>query len=215
PMEAELCKLMTNAWRYLQFAAVNQFYMIATQSGANFDRILHGCRHHYSRMAGMPGAGFAAGPCLVKDTMQLASFAQNNFVLGHAAMLINEGLPGHLVQLVKQKYPLRKLNAGIIGMAFKAEIDDPRDSLSYKLRKLLQLEAASVKCTDEYVKDPSFFPLETVLSDCDILFVGTPHKRYRGLACPPGKILVDVWNCMTPPQDTTDAVGTNKETRGN
>ena len=196
PIEAELCKLMTNAWRYLQFAAVNQFYMIATQNGANFERILHGCRHNYPRMAGMPGAGFAAGPCLVKDTMQLASFSQNNFVLGHAAMLINEGLPGHLVQLAKQHRDLRKLKAGIIGMAFKAEIDDPRDSLSYKLRKLLQLEAAAVLCTDEYVKDDSFVSLETVLEESDILFVGAPHNRYRGLACPPGKILVDVWNIM-------------------
>ncbi len=89
------------AWRYIQFAAVNQFYMIASQHGLDFNRILHGCRYKYPRMAGMPGPGLAAGPCLVKDTMQLAAFSANKFVLGHAAMLINEGLPAHMVQLVK------------------------------------------------------------------------------------------------------------------
>src|SRR5262249_43499953 len=75
PMEAELCKLMTNAWRYIQFATVNQFYTIATEHELDFRRILHGCRHNYPRMAGMPGPGLTAGPCLVKDTMQLAAFS--------------------------------------------------------------------------------------------------------------------------------------------
>src|SRR5207237_1400337 len=133
PMEAELCKLLTNAWRYIQFATVNQFYMIASQHGLDFNRILHGCRHNYPRMAGMPGPGFAAGPCLVKDTMQLAAFSQNSFVLGHAAMLINEGLPAHLVELAKRQTPLAGKTAGILGMTFKAESDDTRDSLSFKL----------------------------------------------------------------------------------
>ena len=133
PIEAELSKLMTNSWRYIQFAIVNQFYMIATQHGLDFDRILHGCRHHYGRMADAPGPGFAAGPCLVKDTMQLAAFSQNQFVLGHSAMLINEGLPNHLIEMCKREMDLSRKTAGILGMAFKADSDDPRDSLSYKL----------------------------------------------------------------------------------
>src|SRR5207248_2687943 len=107
---------------------VNQFYMIASQHGLDFNRILHGCRHHYPRMSSMPGPGFAAGPCLVKDTMQLAAFSQNNFVLGHSAMLINEGLPAHLISLAKKRMDLSQMTAGILGMAFKAESDDSRDS---------------------------------------------------------------------------------------
>jgi UDP-N-acetyl-D-mannosaminuronic acid dehydrogenase len=197
PMEAELCKLMTNAWRYIQFATVNQFYMIATQHGLNFSRILHSCRHNYPRMAGMPGPGFAAGPCLVKDTMQLAAFSQNHFVLGHAAMLINEGLPTHLLAMAKQKNKnLSRMTSGILGMAFKSESDDPRDSLSYKLKKLLTLESKQVLCTDPYVRDSSLAPLERVLADADIIFIGTPHKMYRRLAIPPNKELVDVWDCV-------------------
>jgi UDP-N-acetyl-D-mannosaminuronic acid dehydrogenase len=196
PMEAELCKLMTNAWRYIQFATVNQFYMIASQHGLDFSRILHGCRFKYPRMAGMPGPGFAAGPCLVKDTMQLAAFSSNNFVLGHAAMLINEGLPAHIVALAKREGSLRDATVGILGMAFKAESDDPRDSLSYKLRKLLVLDAKRVLCTDPYVADPSFVPLDTVLAEASVLFVGTPHAAYKNVVVPRGTRLFDVWNVV-------------------
>jgi UDP-N-acetyl-D-mannosaminuronic acid dehydrogenase len=200
PMEAELCKLMTNAWRYVQFATVNQFYMLATANGVDFDRILHGCRDNYPRMAGMPGPGFAAGPCLVKDTMQLAAFSHNHFMLGHSAMLVNEGLPNHLLEMARRAGDFSQATAGILGMAFKAESDDPRDSLSYKLRKLLALEARQVLCTDPYVPDPALVPLERVLAESDILFVATPHKVYRELPPLAGKRVVDVWNCLQKPQ---------------
>jgi len=194
PMEAELCKLMTNAWRYIQFATVNQFYMLASGCDVDFDRILHGCRHHYPRMAGMPGPGFAAGPCLVKDTMQLAAFSHDHFMLGHAAMLVNEGLPSHLVALARKRVDLAASTAGILGMAFKAGSDDPRDSLSYKLRKLLALEARAVLCTDPYVRDPALVPLERVLADSDVLFVATPHEEYRRLPPLAGKVVIDIWS---------------------
>jgi len=196
PMEAELCKLMTNSWRYIQFAAVNQFYMIATEHGLDFNRILHGCRYKYPRMAGMPGPGFAAGPCLVKDTMQLAAFSHNHFVLGHSAMLINEGLPAHILDIATREIDLRKSTAAILGMAFKAESDDHRDSLSYKLKKLLALQAKRVLCTDPYVRDPNLTPLEQVLAEADVLFVGTPHKVYATLQPRPGQVVIDVWNCI-------------------
>jgi len=196
PMEAELCKLMTNAWRYLQFATVNQFYMIATQHNLDFDRILFGCRHNYPRMAGMPGPGFAAGPCLVKDTMQLAAFSQNNFVLGHAAMLVNEGLPAHLIALAKQQTTLSDKVVGILGMAFKAESDDSRDSLSFKLLKLLVLESKKVLYADPYVRLDGLSSQEDVIQKSDVLFIGTPHKRYRELVISSDTLVIDVWSCL-------------------
>lgn len=196
PLEAELCKLMTNAWRYVQFAAVNQFYMLAADHDVDFARILHGCRHNYPRLAMMPGPGLTAGPCLVKDTMQLAAFSHNQFMLGHAAMLVNEGLPAHLVSMAQRRVDLSTLTAGILGMAFKAGSDDPRDSLSYKLKRLLSLEAKAVLCTDPYVADPRLVPLERVLAEADVIFVGAPHALYRTLAIPPGRTVVDVWGCL-------------------
>ena len=208
PMEAELAKLMTNAWRYLQFAVVNQFYVIASERGLDFNRILHGCRHNYPRMAGMPGPGLSAGPCLVKDTMQLAAFSQNQFLLGHAAMMINEGMPAHLVNLAKRKIDLSKSTAAIVGMAFKAESDDRRDSLSYKLRKLLALECKQVLCTDPYVPDSDLVSLELAVSEADVLFIGTAHQIYRELDIPAGKIVIDVWNCVKAPDSV--AIGSVK-----
>ncbi|HEY5934382.1 MAG TPA: nucleotide sugar dehydrogenase [Kofleriaceae bacterium] len=196
PMEAELCKLMTNAWRYIQFATTNQFYMIARDQGLDFDRILHGCRHNYPRMAGMPGPGFAAGPCLVKDTMQLAAFSQDRFVLGHTAMLINEGLPAFLVEQARRQVNLREATAGILGMAFKAGSDDGRDSLAYKLKKLLKLHAKQILCTDPHVPDPTLVSLDRVVEESDVLFVATPHQQYRTLAIPPGKAVFDVWSVL-------------------
>lgn len=74
PMEAEMTKLMANCWRYLEFAIANQFYMIAEQNGVDFYRIYEAIRYKYPRAQGYKSPGLAAGPCLFKDTMQLASF---------------------------------------------------------------------------------------------------------------------------------------------
>ena len=139
PEEAELAKLFTNTWRYIKFAAANQFYMMANEQGLDFDRIRGALAQDYPRAADMPGAGFAAGPCLFKDTMQLAAFTDNSFVLGHSAMLVNEGLPLYLVSRLESRYDLANLRVGILGMAFKGESDDIRSSLSYKLKRILRV----------------------------------------------------------------------------
>jgi UDP-N-acetyl-D-mannosaminuronic acid dehydrogenase len=199
PMEAELAKLITNAWRYIQFATVNQFYMIAEKNGLDFNRILTGSKHNYPRLASMPAPGFAAGPCLFKDTMQLAAFSQNQFFLGHSAMLVNEGLPGFVVDQLEKKLPLEGKTVGVIGMGFKAETDDPRSSLSYKVKKILNMKARRVLTTDPFVKDPALVPLEQVLSEADAVIIGTPHKQYRGLKekLRPDLVVMDIWNILS------------------
>jgi UDP-N-acetyl-D-mannosaminuronic acid dehydrogenase len=182
PIEAELAKLFCNAWRYINFAISNQFYVMAEHFGADFPRIYQALREDYPRMQSFARAGFAAGPCLVKDTMQLGAFNHGSFVLGQAAMMINEGLPYLLVQQLKRDYPLAEMTVGVLGMAFKPNNDDPRDSLSYKLRKVLLLECKRVLCSDPYVPDPELTPLAEVLDQADLLIVGTPHDCYRGLS---------------------------------
>jgi UDP-N-acetyl-D-mannosaminuronic acid dehydrogenase len=196
PLEAELAKLFTNAYRYIEFATVNQFYMIAETRGADYHRIHEAIKHDYPRLAHLPGPGFAAGPCLLKDTMQLAAFYNHNFSLGHAALWINEGLPDFIVEELKKKYPLREKTVGILGMAFKADNDDKRDSLSYKLRKLLRVEAHRTLCHDPYIRDAGLVPLDTVVAESDILIVATPHREYRGLEIPKEKHVVDIWRCL-------------------
>ena len=194
PEEAELAKLFTNSWRYLKFAAANQFYVMANDHGLDFERIRQGLAQDYPRAADLPGAGFAAGPCLFKDTMQLASFSDNSFLLGHSAMLVNEGLPLYLVSRMEQRWDLRDLRVGLLGMAFKAESDDIRSSLSYKLKRILEFRAREVLCTDPYVEDPRLLPLEKVLESADVLVVAAPHRDYASIQTE--KPVVDVWNLL-------------------
>ena len=152
--EAELAKLFTNTWRYMKFAVANQFFMIAHQAGVDYTNVLQAIREDYPRAADLPGPGFAAGPCLFKDTMQLAAFTSDHFPMGQAAMQVNEGLPAYIVSALERRYgSLRGRTVGILGMAFKAESDDTRASLSFKLRKLLAWAGATVLCTDPYVVD--------------------------------------------------------------
>jgi UDP-N-acetyl-D-mannosaminuronic acid dehydrogenase len=191
PEEAELAKLFTNTWRYIKFAAANQFWMMANDFGLDFERIRHAIVHDYPRAADMPGPGFAAGPCLFKDTMQLAAFNNNNFILGHSAMLINEGLPLYLVSRLEARYDLAALTVGVLGMAFKGGSDDPRESLAYKLRKILLLKARETLCSDPYVVDARFTPLDEVLERADVLVIGAPHQEYGDLAT--DKPVVDIW----------------------
>ena len=195
PLEAELAKLFTNVWRYLQFSISNQFYQIAIQNGVDFYRIYEAATRDYPRLKGFPRAGFTAGPCLFKDTMQLAAYSNNNFFLGHAAMLINEGLPNFIVQRLKEKYQLKEKTVGILGMAYKGDSDDPRESLSYKLKKILEIEASEVLCSDPFVKDDTLSDLETVITKADILILGTPHSVYKSLNVDgTSRVMVDIWN---------------------
>jgi UDP-N-acetyl-D-mannosaminuronic acid dehydrogenase len=192
PKEAELAKLLTNTWRYIKFAVANQFFEIGHQAGIDYGRVLHAIRHHYPRAADLPGPGLAAGPCLLKDTMQLAAFSPDHFPLGNSAMMIKEGIPGYIVDMLNQRQPLNGRTVGILGMAFKGDSDDPRSSLSYKLKKLASFRGARVLCTDPYVKDTDLRPLAEVVAEADILILAAPHRAYRDLKLD-GRDVVDIW----------------------
>jgi UDP-N-acetyl-D-mannosaminuronic acid dehydrogenase len=196
PLEAEFAKLFTNAYRYIEFAATNQFYMIAKSAGADYQAIMKAMKHNYPRARSFPGPGFSAGPCLFKDTMQLAAYARNQFALGHAAMQVNEGLVLQLVEDLRRAYDVSTMTVGLLGMAFKAEIDDTRASLSYKLKRMLQMCARNVLTTDPFVTtDPAILPLDQVVARSDILILCTPHSAYAD-ADLKGKPVVDVWGFL-------------------
>lgn len=192
-VEAELAKLFTNTWRYINFAISNQFYMIANASGHDFYNIYDAMTQDYPRLKAFAKAGLAAGPCLFKDTMQLSAFSGNNFFLGHSAMLVNEGLPDFIIAAMKNKYDLTKKTVGILGMAFKGNNDDPRESLSYKLKKKLEVEAETVLCNDPYIKDPRFVALDEIKQKADIVVLATPHTVYAEENWN-GKVVIDMWN---------------------
>jgi len=193
PEEAELAKLFTNSYRYIKFAAANQLFMMANDYGVDYERIRMAVTQDYPRAADLPGPGFAAGPCLLKDTQQLAAFNNNNFALGQASMQVNEGLPLYLVSRMASRFDLDSMTVGILGMAFKGESDDNRSSLSYKLKRVLNVRAAEVLTSDPYVEDdPNLVSLEVVLGQADLIVIGSPHRLYANLGI--RQPVVDIWN---------------------
>lgn len=193
PEEAELAKLFTNTWRYIKFAAANQFWMMANDSGVNFENVRDAIRFEYPRAADFPAAGFTAGPCLFKDTMQLAAFSNNTFALGNSAMMINEGLPLYVVEKVSQNFDLANTKIGLLGMAFKGESDDNRSSLAYKLKRILKFKSAGVLTADPYVKnDVELVDESQVIAESDLLIIAAPHLRYKDLIT--DKPIIDIWN---------------------
>jgi UDP-N-acetyl-D-mannosaminuronic acid dehydrogenase len=193
PKEAEFAKLFSNAYRYIHFAIANELYMIATSAGVDYHRIMDGMTQDYPRAKSIPRPGFTAGPCLFKDTMQLAAFSKNQFGLGHAAMLVNEGLVLYVVDAIRRNHKIEDMTVGILGMAFKADIDDTRASLSYKMKNTLKMHAKKVLTTDPFVTtDEELRPVDEVLRESDLLVLCTPHTDYKGLDLG-NKPVIDIW----------------------
>ena len=192
PKEAELTKLFLNSYRYVQFSIANQFYKIADSERLDYSKINHAMSFKYKR-GNIPTPGFTAGPCLLKDTLQLYSYAKNDFSLGINAVTTNEGIVEYIVNKLKIDYEVSKKTIGILGMAFKADIDDNRTSLSYKLKKILKMQAKKVLTTDPYVKnDKEILKLQQVIKGSDILILATPHLIYRKIKTK--KTIIDIWN---------------------
>jgi UDP-N-acetyl-D-mannosaminuronic acid dehydrogenase len=197
PREAEFAKLFSNAYRYIEFATANQFYLITKAAGLDYRKVFDAMKRNYPRARNIPTPGFAAGPCLMKDTMQLAAFAQNQFSLGNAAMLVNEGLALHVCDDLRRRYDLSRMTVGLLGMAFKADVDDTRASLSYKFKKALASLCEAVLTTDPFVTtDPELLALDDVIRRSDLLILCAPHSTYRDLDFG-GKPVVDVWGFLT------------------
>ena len=195
-IEAELIKLFSNAYRYINFSISNQFYMICKNQGLNFSRVRNLMRDNYSRNLNIASAGFAAGPCLLKDTMQLSSFYKHKFSLGRAAMSINENLPKFVITQLSKDYNLRKKTVGVLGLSFKAENDDIRDSLSIKLIKLLKSKKIKTLQSDEYYKNENNVDKNILIKKSDIIIISTPHKAYKNIKISKNKVLIDIWGAI-------------------
>jgi UDP-N-acetyl-D-mannosaminuronic acid dehydrogenase len=127
--------------------------------------------------------------------MQLSAYYNNEFSLGQSAMLVNEGLPRILMQQLRP-LGLKDKTVGLLGLAFKGDNDDVRDSLAFKMKKLLELEAKAVLCTDEFVEGkPWLLPLDEVLAKADVLVIGAPHSKYKTLR--PKQPTLDPWNLLS------------------
>lgn len=195
--EAEIAKLMCNSWRYLKFGIANQFYTICEDNNLNYNKIRSIMNFDYDRAKDIPKSGFAAGPCLLKDTMQLSSFSRRLFSMGHDAMLANETLPDFLVYNLKKKKNLNNKTVGILGMTFKPDNDDIRDSLAYRLKKKLEEEGCKVLCSDPFFKDKNFVSMNIILKKSKIIFIGCPHSEYKNIKFPKNIQIIDCWGFVS------------------
>lgn len=195
---AELAKLFCNMYRYIDFAVGNEFMMIADQHERDIYPILHVVNSGYAR-AGLKSPGLTGGPCLYKDGFFLTDRIPYNELIS-GAWKIHETVPAYLVDRVDQLKPLDGAKAAVLGLTFKRNIDDTRNSLSFKIRRLLLSKGAEVRLHDPFVDSD---PLEEALSDADAVFFAMNHDAYVELSLDdlakrvkPDAVLCDVWNLL-------------------
>ena len=192
-IEAELVKLFSNAYRYIHFSISNQLLMISEKQNLNFFRIRELMKDTYPRNAHIPMSGFTAGPCLLKDTMQLSSFFNKKFSLGHTAMNVNEGMPNYIIKNLEENFKLKKKTVGLLGLTFKAESDDIRDSLAIKLLNSLKRKKIKTLYSDEFYKMKGAINKKELIKKSDIIIISAPHKAYKKINISKNKVLIDIW----------------------
>jgi len=204
-VSAELSKLFTNMYRYINFAVANEFMVLAHNYHRDIYEIVNLVNYKYKR-GGLTMPGLTAGPCLFKDGFFLISDLPYADLIS-TSWKINESMPMFLIRLVRERIKLKNKKAVILGLAFKAEIDDIRESLSFKVRHALLRERAEVVLHDPYVKEYEKQKIEKdvyeAVKDADILFIATNHNIYKKLDIKKIKSLVkkncivcDVWNVL-------------------
>jgi UDP-N-acetyl-D-mannosaminuronic acid dehydrogenase len=195
PVQAELAKIWTNILRYTQFALPNLLMMECEQYGANVFDVIDLVNHDYPR-GGIAPPGLTAGACLRKD-FTFSEERSNAPGMLLAVSRVHETVPVFLVKGLKSRLggSLRDLKVAVLGLTFKRDSDDVRDSLSYKVVRMLERELAHVARHDPHVREDSE-PLEAVLDGADAVVVATNHSDFEDLLerLPDGTLLVDPWN---------------------
>ena len=202
PVQAELAKIWTNILRYATFALPNLLMMDCEMYGANVFDVIDLINHDYPR-GGIKLPGMTAGTCLRKD---FAFSEERSHAPGMllAVSRVNEGVPLFLVEGIKRRIgSLASRKIAVLGLTFKRDTDDERDSLSPKLIRLLERELADVAVCDPHAETPTQ-PLSDAVHDADVVIVATNHsefedpetlRRIRVLACA-DCLLVDPWNSL-------------------
>ncbi|QFY88675.1 nucleotide sugar dehydrogenase [Magnetovirga frankeli] len=206
---AELVKLFCNTGRYVYFALVNYFFMVANEFGEDIYRLLEVTNEDYPRPI-LFTPGFTGGPCLRKDFAMISElFPQSD--LFTSAWRINESLPKAIVDQIGERVRITNKRVAVLGFTFKRDSDDIRDSLIQKLlRYLLREVPRQIR-----VSEPNL-PASTML-DCgferfanldpkaavvgaDVVILAMNHSTFidqwpelmQGLRH--GVLVVDVWN---------------------
>jgi UDP-N-acetyl-D-mannosaminuronic acid dehydrogenase len=193
PIEAEIGKLITNMARYVSFALANEFHIICDSFGANTCHVIDACNRNYPRLnLPVPGPN-VGGPCLYKDGWYLLERIPFNELIA-SAFRINEGMTMHILQNIEKRISGKKV--GILGMTFKANNDDIRNSLSFKMRRQLQFGGYEPVCIEPHIS--GYAPMEQLNGAAAVILM-TPHEKFRDLRAllraidNPDCWLVDLW----------------------
>lgn len=200
---AELAKLFTNMYRYINFAIANEFMVLADNYHRDIYEIVNLVNYKYKR-GGLNLPGLTAGPCLFKDGFFLISDLPFTDLIS-TSWKINEAIPVLLVKKIRERMKLDGKKVVILGLAYKNEVDDIRESLSFKVRKALIRERANVVLHDPYIKNYINQDIEQdvykALEGADVIFIATKHKSYERLNIVKIQKLVkktcivcDIWN---------------------
>ncbi|MFH1895422.1 MAG: nucleotide sugar dehydrogenase [archaeon] len=198
---AELAKIFTNMYRYINFSIANEFMILAEEHERDIYEIIHLINHNYKR-GGIKQPGFAAGPCLYKDGFFLVNTMPFNELIS-VSWKINETVPLYLLKKIKSKTELKNKKVVLLGMSFKADNDDTRNSLSFKIKKALERENALVECHDPLVEGFNSKSAEDAIKDADVIIIGTNHSEYKKLSLEKIRklskkncIVCDIWNVL-------------------
>lgn len=192
---AELAKLFTNIYRYISFALSNEFAIWAEKYGVDANEIIRIANYHYPRSR-IAVPGFVGGPCLSKDGL----FLDNNTTFSSivsTAWKLNESIPHHVVNSIRNAAGnLVNKKIAVLGLTYKADSDDLRDSPAVKLVKILESVGAKVLVHDPYVKNS--LSLSEVLKSPEVVILATNHSQFKNAASEISKsgckIVYDVWN---------------------
>jgi UDP-N-acetyl-D-mannosaminuronic acid dehydrogenase len=204
PVQAELAKIWTNIFRYATFALPNLLMMDCERYDANVFEVIDLINRDYPR-GGIGRPGLTAGTCLRKD-FTFSEEKSNAPGMLLAVSRVHESVPLFLVDGVKRRLGgggLRERKIAVLGLAFKADTDDERDSLSHKLIRLLERELADVAVHDPVVATPTS-GFEEAIGDADVVIVATNHSAFsrpqalRAIAERAGAdcLVVDPWNAL-------------------
>ena len=188
PIEAEIGKLITNMTRYVTLALANEYYMIGNSFGVSINRVIDACNQDYPRLA-LPSPGpNVGGPCLYKDGWFLVERISFPDLIG-TAFRINEGMPMEIAQILGHQKDIHKV--AILGATFKANSDDTRNSLSFKL--FHQLDRLGYERVLVEPNLPDYDPMESIQGS-DAVVLMTPHQQFKDLARI--RQLVDKESCL-------------------
>ena len=198
PLTAELVKLVLNTHRYANFAVANELMMMVDHYGKDIHKVIELANKDYLR-GGIPSPGFAAGPCLVKDSFFIKQGTPfNTLVTGSFA--INDGLPAYFIRELKKRTKLKGEKVAFLGLSFKRNIDDARESLPLKMVELLKENGSKVKTHDPYLEKSD---LDKVLDGAKVVVIAIDHDEYREINLNKIKEMVgdkslicDIWNVL-------------------